>query len=308
MVKVGIIGADSKQSGELIRILVLHPETELTTLYAPELTGRNLSYAHHGLIGENNLLFTDKINLEESDFIVLPDNSDLTEKIITQINNYENLKLVITGSDNLTLNGAKANIQIETGISEANRKALVRGARVAYIPSPAVVPALVALSPLATFLLLNSDINISVVLPADIYSGINVDKDIQELKSLIQTKQTSFNENINLKINGSDNKRGAVTEILLKNNLPISEIEKIYDQIYDDHNFTFISRSDISTKEVEGTQKILIYLEKPSSDSLKIKIVSDPRMRGGAGDVVHTMNLFFGLHEKTGLHFKSSAY
>ncbi len=37
---------------------------------------------------------------------------------------------------------------------------------------------------------------------------------------------------------------------------------------------------------------------KPDDSTLRIEAVADPRMRGGAGEAVHIMNLLFGLHEK----------
>ena len=35
MIKVGIIGADKPDSGELLRILVNHPEVDVVSLFAP---------------------------------------------------------------------------------------------------------------------------------------------------------------------------------------------------------------------------------------------------------------------------------
>ena len=91
--------------------------------------------------------------------------------------------------------------------------------------------------------------------------------------------------------------------------LSLEEIEKIYEGIYDDHNFTFITHSStISIKEVEGNQKCIITLSKPTADKILISAIWDGRMRGGAGDGVHIMNLMKGLYEKTGLSLKTSSY
>lgn len=305
MIKVGILDADSAVAGEIIRIMILHPETEIVSLLAPNLTGRTVSSFHHGLIGESPLVFTEKINPENLDFLIVPELSDLARSVVSQLKGYEDLKIAALSNTQIEDENLK---EFVTGLSEINRKTLVRGARLAIIPSPAILPALIALGPLANFLLLNSDIYISVSLPQDLADKVNVKTEIEALHDEIMKRQTSFNNNISLNIAGTTNRRESVTEINMKNSLPLEEIEKIYDQIYDDHNFTFISRSDISPKEVEGTQKTIICLDKPDSFTLKIKVLSDARMRGGAGDVVHIMNLFFGLHEKTGLTFKSSVF
>ena len=124
----------------------------------------------------------------------------------------------------------------------------------------------------------------------------------------IQKRQSSFNQIIDLQVSPSKSIRQTTTTIMVNNTLPLEEIEKIFDSTYDDHNFTFLSRAKTSPIEVEGTQKVVISLDKPTEDYLKINIVSDGRLRGGAGDVVHVMNLFYGLHEKTGLNLKASNY
>lgn len=306
MVNVSILGAHLPVSGEIIRILVNHPETEFESLYSPAFTGRNLTAVHHGLIGESQYNFTDKLNLEDTDLLILAEeNREINDKIISNLDNFENLKIIsLTQS-----NGELMNDKFEIGLSEINRKALVRGSRAAYIPSAAIVPALIGLNPLASFLLLGSDIEIEVNLPEDITENISVETLTQEIARQLKARQVSFNGSIKLQIipSGLD-ERKLLTKINLKNSLSVTELEKIYDEIYDDHNFTFLSPSKVSPEEVEGTQKTIIHFEKPDNETLEIDVVADARMRGGAGDAVHVLNLFFGLHEKTGLYLKPSRY
>ena len=306
MVKVGIIGAQTPLAGEIIRILINHPETELVSLYSPYLTGRSVASVHHGLIGENQLNFTDKINPEEIDLLYVLEDSNISRQIIETTDNYDNLKIIVLSKQY----SSDLNPDLYTvGLSEYNRKKLVRGARFAYIPSPVVVSSLTVLWPLAKFLLLNSDINIEVRLPKDLIASINPETDQKEIEEHLKKCQNSFNGKIKISLlEETETSRGMTTRINLKNNLPIDEIEKIYDQIYDDHNFTFLSKNDVTTKETEGTQKMIFKIDKDESDSISINVVSDCRMRGGAGDAVHILNLFFGLHEKTGLHLKSSYF
>ncbi|MCH5231181.1 MAG: hypothetical protein J1F43_05230 [Muribaculaceae bacterium] len=303
MVKIGILGADTLIAGEIIRILINHPETVISNLYAPALTGRSVSSLHHGLIGESPLYFTDKINIEDLDLLFINERNELSEKIVAQLNNLPELKVVALSRDFIP------GVGVEDGLSEINRKSLVRGARVAYILPPAVVPALIALAPLANFLLLNSEIDINISLPQELTNTSNIASLKEIVTRILKERQSSFNCLINLTVNPEPKElRSSVTKIKIKNTLPLEEIEKIYEGIYDDHNFTFLSRSEITAVEVEGTQKTVIYLDKPENDVLEIKVVSDARMRGGAGDAVHVMNLFFGLHEKTGLRLKASRF
>ena len=308
MVKTGILGADSPIAGEIIRILINHPEVIISQLYAPNSVGNNVSAIHHGLIGEAQLIFTDKINLEELDLIIIlehPKYNDIINKIFTQTSSYEDLKIILLNHDH-QFNDYP--IGLEIGLSEYNRKALVRGSKYAFIPSPIVVPILIALAPLADFMLLNSDIEIRLSLPENILSSFSLLQEKEIIKYYLTQRQASFQGEINFNSFPSSSNRALAITIDLKTTLPIDEIEKIYEQIYDDHNFSFLTKKNLDTKEVEGTQKVLFNINKIQSDTLRIDIVSDAILRGGAGDIVHILNLLFGLHEKTGLHLKVSRF
>lgn len=309
MVKVGILGAQTPEAGEIVRILIHHPETEIATLHAPLLLGRNITTVHHGFIGETPLNFTDKIIPDELDLLIVTEKSDLSDKIISMYSELSDLKYVLLDPkflpDQLNLDTD----EVEIGVSEINRKALVRTGRIAWVPSPAIVPSLIALAPLAGYLLLNSDINIDVTLPEDILSSINIEEQLSYLKDALLKIQSSFSGSINLNIIPVKNQeRIGLTQISMRNSLSLEEIEKIYDQVYDDHNFTFLSGLSIRPVEVEGTHKSVINVAKPDAENLEITIIADPRLRGGAGDAVHALNLFFGLHEKTGLNLKPSRF
>ena len=71
MIKVGILGAATPVAGEIIRILVHHPEVELRTLHAPSLAGHPATSAHHGLWGEETLLFTEKADFYHLDVAII---------------------------------------------------------------------------------------------------------------------------------------------------------------------------------------------------------------------------------------------
>lgn len=305
MVKVGILNAEKPLAGEVIRILINHPETELTRFVAPAYNGRSIASVHHGLIGEDSFNFTAEVPTDEIDFLIALNPDPYVISILEQVKDDEDKKLV---SLFLPSEGDNED-NYEIGLSEINRKNLVRGARKAYVASPSVVASLVALSPLADFMLLNDDINIKVSLPKDIVESLNIEEDRNLLEKIIKYRQPSFSSRINLEVmSNKDSERESSSRITFKSSLPIEEFEKIYDGVYDDHNFTFMTHGELNLKEVEGTQKIIMRLEKPDPENLEIDIINDARMRGGAGDIVHVLNLFFGLHEKTGLSLKPSRF
>ena len=69
-----------------------------------------------------------------------------------------------------------------------------------------------------------------------------------------------------------------------------------------------MSNTQLSPIETESTNKIIINVAKPEPDLVELTVVADPRMRGGAGEALHILNLLFGLHEKTGLDLKTTAW
>ena len=81
----------------------------------------------------------------------------------------------------------------------------------------------------------------------------------------------------------------------------------MFEDFYDDHNFTIISHGDPLAKEVEGTNRCLIHIEK-ADDRVRITALMDAILKGAAGTAVHDMNLLFGLHEKVGLSLKASVF
>lgn len=307
MIKVGISAAGSPVAGEIIRILINHPEVDIVTLFDPDLRGRSVSSVHHGLIGESIVNFADKINPEELDVLFLTQRDGFYSRFLENSQEWENLNII-----DVTNNNEKAfdNEAVSVGLSEINRKNIVRTLKDAFVPSALLVSPLIAFLPLAKFMLLNDNLDISVSVPEEMLDETENPELLKEsLKKAVKISQPSFSSDICFKVfPNSREQRVIAFNTVINCSLSLDEIEKIYDGIYDDHNFTFITNSPVSFKEVEGTQKCVICLSKPSPASLEITSFTDGRLRGGAGDAVHVMNLLKGLYEKTGLQLKASSF
>lgn len=305
MIKVGIIGADSPDAGELLRILMNHPEVDVTTLYAPSRSGHKVSACHHGFIGENLPPFSDKIDPSRLDAVFLADDSALGESLAEHADQWPDLKIIDLSPARFS---RLAGSDWQYGLSEVNRKGLVRGARMAYLPSAPASIALVALFPLASHLLLSGEISLDVLAPADIVSSIDTDSISKEINDRLQLAQSSFNGNLKVNVISSEAVRAVRIKTVLDCTLSQEEISKIYDTVYDDHNFTFVTGNSVADAEVEGTQKCVVSYMKAGLPQLEIQAVGDGRLRGGAGDAVHVFNLLFALQEKVGLTLKPSSY
>ena len=305
MIKVGIIGADKPDAGELLRLLLNHPEVEVETLYAPSLSGRQVSSCHHGFIGERVMNFTDRLDLSKLDAIFIADDSAIGREVVEKALEMELLRVIDLSPCRFD---DWSNMQMEYGLSEINRKPLVRGARMAIVPTPVASLALIALYPLASNLLLPPEISLTVVAPEDFAKEIVPQKVSEEIVRQLQHSQNSFDGNINMRIVPKGNGRTMRVTASMACPLAIAEVDRIFDSIYDDHNFAFTSLSKVGGEEVEGTQKCVVSFCKPGAGLIEIEIVGDCHLRGGAGDALHAMNLLFALHEKVGLNLKPSRY
>ena len=61
MIKAGIIGGAGYTAGELIRLLLNHPETEIVFINSSSNAGNRITDVHEGLYGETDLTFTDQL-------------------------------------------------------------------------------------------------------------------------------------------------------------------------------------------------------------------------------------------------------
>ena len=306
MIRVGIAGADTAMAGELIRILVNHPDVELVSAFAPGKVGRKVASVHHGLAGECDLDFSLDINPQKLDVIFIDAHSEVADRFRMNTDRWPELRIIdMSHCPSLDLEA----LDMAYGLSEINRKQLVRGCKRAVVPRSVAEVSLIALYPLAKHLLLKGDIEIGYACPPDIDTEEKAEMARQEIANILEKTQNSFNGKVILRrLDQQVSDRGLKVEIEIPCTLDINELFKIYDDLYDDHNFTFMTAKSMPGHEVEGTHKCLVSLQKRTPDRLTVTAIADCRMRGGAGDAVHIMNLFFRLHERTGLYLKAHKF
>ncbi|MDE5877359.1 MAG: hypothetical protein K2H47_07690 [Muribaculaceae bacterium] len=304
MIKVGIAGAETRPAGELIRLLLGHPDIVLSVIEAPTHSGLSVSALHHGLLGEIPLLFSGTFDPAALDVVFIC-NSESALTFQQLYNHFKKLR-IIDLTDSLGIDPESSEAVL--GLSELYRKPLVRGARAASIPAPIPAVALIALYPLASHMLLNDSIHLKVEAPDDVCTPLALHKAVSVITYRLEMLQPSFRHSVEVIASPWSHPRAIRVSFTLKCSLALEEVIRIYENIYDDHNFTFIVGQPARACDVAGTQKCLIALHKSGSHILDVDIVADCRMRGGAGDAVHVMNLLFGLHEKVGLSLKVADY
>ena len=300
MIHTVILGAETPDAGELIRILAMHPEIELECAQSAQTGQRALTAIHHGLIGETTLSTCVRPDCERCDMIFdfsAKGEPDLTAALGTAFPDAKVIRMRrCRTADNAGL--------WTYALPEINRKALVRGARYADMPSPLASMALVALYPLALHMLLNGDLRLNFEAPQSIIDSTDVHDVEQEIQEVLSRSQLSFNGRVSISLTPSDTRRSAVMSVDMPCTVDLENLKQLYD-IYDDHHFAFAVLGTTGPSEVAGTQKCVVALSKPAPDTVHVESVADCRMRGGAGEAVHILNLMGGLHERTGLALKA---
>lgn len=304
MIKAGIIGASTPQAGELIRLLVHHPDAEIEWLYAPEQAGNQLTEVHHGLIGDADMTFSGRRALGDANVLFIVADDPWADELLAADALPDDMRVV----DMRAGRPAGASTDFEYGLSEINRKPLVRGARRAVVASAPAAAVLVSLYPIAAHLLLSADLNITIQAPADILEQDVLNSSAREIRERLRMVQQSFAGDVNFAPAEAESPRTMRIRLKLPLALSLEEIEALYDGIYDDHNFSFTLRRPAHWKEVSGTNKCLIALMKPDAETLEIDAVADCRLRGSAGEALHVMNLLCGLAERTGLELHATEY
>ncbi len=309
MIKAGIFGAPDLKTKELVRLLLNHPDIELTCIVSPRYTGKKISSVIGDLYGDTELCFSGSLDASALNVLFICNDTDRIlspEKLLSE---NEKLKIVSLeyspdpDSAPATIHGSLVPAESDSlvyGLPEINRKALVRGARAAYCPTPLAMATVLALFPLAKNLILTADIDVSVVSP-----DRNIANVAKEITTALQSIQTSFNSAVNISYSHADSlqPRTTTVQVTVHCNIDTSEIRRLFDEAYDDHNFTYLlpSGTDADPENVLRTNKCLISIEENSDGELMITSTVDNLLKGAAGNAVHCMNLLFMLHEKTGL-------
>lgn len=336
MIKIGIDGAGSAEAGELIRLLINHPDVELVQVCQPELSGRDISDVHHGLVGEKKLAFVKKLDYDAIDIAFCTASaSDLSleraDEFIASKTDPESGYVIFLSPDDAMLEAsapfflqchdettegdaaAESDDWTDTivyGVPELNRKPLVRGSRKVVVPTAVESITAVTLYPLRKSGRFPERIDLNVKGARDIMEGYRKNKTAIERR--ISSMLTSISgKNVDARLFLKDDectRRGVSLSVDMPLTVTIDEIRSYVIDVYDDHHLAHLSGKELSYDEVEGTDNCLIEISQLGAGVFRINSVADARLRGGAGEAVHIMNLFAGLFEKTGLHLKASNF
>jgi len=322
MIKVGIIGGAGYTAGELIRLLLNHPDVEIQFINSSSNAGNPITDVHEGLFGETNLHFTSELPLDQIDVLFFCTAHGDTKKFIESHEIPEDLKIIDLSQDyRLKADGN----DFVYGLPELNRRATCSAKHVAN-PGCFATGIQLGLLPLAKNQLLKGIISVNAITGstgAGVKPGstshfswrdnnLSVYKVFQhqhlnEIRQSLNQLQEHFSAEIDFIPYRGAFPRGIFTTMVVHTALPIEELTNMYQSYYAEDSFTHVVEKNIDLKQVVNTNKCLIHLEK-HDDKLLIVTCIDNLLKGASGTAVHNMNLMFGLEETTGLRLKPSAF
>ena len=320
MIKVGIIGGAGYTAGELIRLLINHPEVEVVFIHSTSNAGNAVSDVHGGLIGESELRFTDSYDLNAVDLLFLCSAHGQSRKFWEENVAPATLKIIDLAQD-----FRDESCGYVYGLPEVNRGRIATTSRLAN-PGCFATAIQLALLPLASAGLLISQVHITAITGstgAGVKPGatthfswrsdnISVYKAFEhqhliEINRTIKGLQPSFESAINFVPMRGDFARGIFASVYTDCDLTAEQAVALYNDFYADAAFTFAVDRDIDLKQVVNTNKALVRVAK-YGDKLHIVSVIDNLLKGASGQAVQNMNIMFGFDEKLGLNLKPSAF
>ena len=320
MIKVGIIGGAGYTAGELLRLLVNHPQVEIAFVHSTSNAGNALSDVHGGLIGQTDLCFADKYDLTAIDALFLCSAHGQSRKFWEENPPPAPLKVIDLAQDY-----RDESYGYVYGLPEINRQRIAHTFRLAN-PGCFATAIQLALLPLATNGLLKDEVHVTAITGstgAGVKPGatthfswrsdnISVYKAFEhqhliEIRRTLKTLQPSFNSDINFVPMRGDFARGIFASVYTETDLTAEQAVELYKEFYADAAFTFVVDREVDLKQVVNTNKAVVRVAK-YGNKLHIVSVIDNLLKGASGQAVQNMNIMFGLDENLGLNLKASAF
>ena len=169
VVKVGILGAAGYTGGELIRLLVNHPEVEIVFANSESNAGNKVYDVHEGLIGDTELEFTSEMPFDKVDVVFFCFGHGKSEAFLKEHTIPANVKIIdlaqdfrITGTGTLTGTPTPAAHDFVYGLPETHRKEI---AQCQHLANPGCFATCIQLGllPMAKAGLLTHDISVNAI-------------------------------------------------------------------------------------------------------------------------------------------------
>lgn len=325
MIKVGIVGAAGYTGGELLRILINHPQADIAWAHSKSQAGKPVYATHTDLLGDTELTFSGDdiaslLSLEGLNVIFLCSGHNESKKFLTENAVPDSVKIIDLSTDFRDQSNG-----FVYGLPELQRETIKTATKIAN-PGCFATSIELALLPLAAAGLLTDNIHVSAITGStgagqalsatthftwrnnnmSIYKAFT-HQHLTEIKMSLTALQAGFDKAVNFIPYRGDFTRGIMANVYTKFEGTLEDAIALYQSYYATHPFTHISTRDIDLKQVVNTNKCLIQLQK-HEDNLLITSEIDNLTKGASGQAVQNMNLLFGFPEDAGLRLKAPAF
>jgi N-acetyl-gamma-glutamyl-phosphate reductase len=326
-IRIGITGGAGYTGGELIRILLNHPQAELVFVQSKSNAGQPLSVIHQDLAGDTDLHFSENL-FPDIDLLFLCVGHGEARKFLEENAIKPEIRIIDLSQDfRLESNNrlSATGKPFIYGLPELNRD-IIKSAHNIANPGCFATTIELGLLPLAQQGWLTEVYTTGITGSTGAGQGLNATShfswranNIQAYKTLNHQHLAEVNQSLNQYQRGfgvnklhfvpwrGDFTRGIFVSSQIKINQNLSALVKVYKDFYTDHPFTVVSESPVFLKQVVNTNKCIIQLEK-QDDLLVIHSVTDNLLKGASGQAVQNMNIMFGLNETVGLKFKANYF
>ncbi len=326
MIRVGILGAAGYTGGELIRLLLNHPEVEIVFANSESNAGHLVSDVHEGLVGDTDLCFTDQLPFDAVDVVFFCFGHGKSEAFLKEHSIPDSVKIIDLAQDfRVQREELLSHYNFVYGLPELNRDA-IRLAQYVANPGCFATAIQVALLPAAYLNLLKEDVSVNAITgstgagqkpgPTTHYSWRNDNMSIYkafehqhvaEIRQSLRQVQGYLDADIDFIPYRGPFARGIFCTAVVRTPAPIEDVVEAYEDFYRDAVFTHYCHQPIDLKQVVGTNKALVHCEK-HGQKLLITSVIDNLLKGASGQAVQNMNLMFGIDEQAGLRLKAAAF
>jgi len=322
MIKVGILGAAGFTGGELIRLLLNHPNAEILFANSESNAGNPVSEVHEGLYGDTDMLFTDTMPFDQVDVIFLCFGHGKSEAFLKEHPVPSHVRIIDLAQD---FRIASPGNDFVYGLPEINRDKIEKAIHVAN-PGCFATAIQLGLLPAASMGILSGDIPVNAITGStgagqkptgtthfswrnnniSIYKAFR-HQHVPEIRQSLLQVQGHLDASIDFIPYRGDFARGIFATEVVKTNANIDDIIEAYKRFYSKAPFTHYVDKPIDLKQVVNTNKALVHCEK-YDDKLLITSCIDNLLKGAVGQAVQNMNIMLGIDETAGLRLKPSAF
>ena len=322
MTRAGILGAAGFTGGELIRLMLNHPEAEIVFANSESNAGNPVSDVHEGLVGDTDLRFTDTMPFDQVDVVFLCFGHGKSEAFLKEHDIPEQVRIIDLAQD---FRLASPSHDFVYGLPELNKE---RIAKARHIANPGCFATCIQLGllPAARMGILQDDIAVNAITGSTgagqkptatthfswRSSNMSIYKPFQhqhvpEIRQSLLQEQGSLEASIDFIPYRGDFTRGIFATEVVKTDADINDIVAAYKAYYADAPFTHYVERPIDLKQVVNTNKALVHCEKHGNKLLVTSCI-DNLLKGAVGQAVQNMNIMFGIDETAGLRLKPSAF